>query len=51
MLETGNWMLPLLHGKPYLLKPLMNWLMAASGVIFGTLNEWTSRIPLYLLWH
>jgi 4-amino-4-deoxy-L-arabinose transferase-like glycosyltransferase len=46
MLETGNWAVPLLHGKLYLLKPpLMNWLIAASGVIFGTLNEWTSRIP------
>jgi 4-amino-4-deoxy-L-arabinose transferase-like glycosyltransferase len=46
MLETGNWMVPLLHGKLYLLKPpLMNWLIAASGVIFGTIDEWTSRIP------
>jgi len=46
MLETGNWVLPLLHGRPYLLKPpLMNWLIAASGGIFGALNEWTSRIP------
>jgi 4-amino-4-deoxy-L-arabinose transferase-like glycosyltransferase len=46
MLETGNWVLPLLHGKPYLLKPpMMNWLIAASGGIFGILNEWTSRIP------
>jgi 4-amino-4-deoxy-L-arabinose transferase-like glycosyltransferase len=46
MLDTGNWVLPLLHGRPYLLKPpMMNWLIAASGSIFGTLNEWTSRIP------
>src|SRR5574340_40424 len=50
MLDTGNWVMPLLHGKPYLLKPpMMNWLIAASGGIFGTLNEWTSRIPSVLI--
>lgn len=36
MLDTGNWVLPLLHGRPYLLKPpMMNWLIAASGGILG----------------
>ena len=50
MLDTGNWVLPLLHGRPYLLKPpMMNWLIAASGSIFGILNEWTSRIPSVFL--
>jgi len=50
MLDTGNWVLPLLHGRPYLLKPpMMNWLIAASGGMFGILNEWTSRIPSVFL--
>jgi len=46
MLEKGNWMIPLLHGNPYFTKPpLMNWLIAASGSLFGMVNEWTSRLP------
>lgn len=46
MLEKGNWMIPLLHGNPYFTKPpLMNWLIAASGSLFGIVNEWTSRLP------
>ena len=36
MLRTGNWITPTLHGKLYLTKPpLMNWLIAASGAVFG----------------
>jgi len=46
MLRTGNWITPTLHGKLYLTKPpLMNWLIAASGAIFGGITEWTSRVP------
>jgi 4-amino-4-deoxy-L-arabinose transferase-like glycosyltransferase len=46
MLQSGNWMIPMLHGKPYFTKPpLMNWLIAASGSLFGTLNEWSTRLP------
>jgi 4-amino-4-deoxy-L-arabinose transferase-like glycosyltransferase len=46
MLRYGNWIIPTLHGKLYLIKPpLMNWLIAASGTIFGGITEWTSRIP------
>ncbi len=46
MIKTGNWAVPVLHGKPYFAKPpLMNWLIAASGNLFGIINEWTSRIP------
>ena len=44
MLKTGDWMIPILHGKPYFLKPpLMNWLIAASGSFLGGINEWTAR--------
>lgn len=46
MLKTGNWLIPFLHGKPYFLKPpLMSWLIAAGGSLFGTVNEWISRLP------
>ena len=46
MLKTGNWIMPMLHGNPYFTKPpMMNWLIAGSGSLFGVVNEWTSRIP------
>lgn len=46
MLKTGEWIVPILHGKPYFVKPpMMNWLIALSGDLFGVLNEWSSRIP------
>ena len=46
MLKTGDWIIPMLHGKPYFTKPpMMNWLIAGSGSLFGVVNEWTSRIP------
>jgi len=49
MLRTGDWMIPVIHGRPYILKPpLMNWLIALSGSFFGTINEWTSRLPSVL---
>jgi len=50
MLETGDYMRPVFHGTPYLLKPpLVNWLIAASASLFGSLNEWTSRLPSVLM--
>jgi len=50
MLRTGNWIIPMLHGKPYFLKPpLMNWLIAATGGLSGVINEWTARLPSVLL--
>lgn len=46
MLETGNWVVPYLGGKPYLRKPpMMNWVIAASFKITGVRNEWTARMP------
>jgi 4-amino-4-deoxy-L-arabinose transferase-like glycosyltransferase len=50
MLKTGNWIMPMLHGKPYFAKPpLMNWLIAASGGLFGVMNEWTGRLPSVIM--
>jgi 4-amino-4-deoxy-L-arabinose transferase-like glycosyltransferase len=46
MLETGNWLVPYLGGKPYLRKPpLMNWVIAGSFKLTGVKNEWTARLP------
>src|SRR3990172_11244528 len=50
MLKTGDWLIPVLHGKPYFVKPpLMNWLIGTSGYLFGTFNEWTTRLPSVLI--
>src|SRR4051812_31495083 len=46
MLETGNWLVPYVGGKPFLRKPpLMNWLIALSFKATGIRNEWTARLP------
>jgi len=46
MLETGNWLVPYVGGKPFLRKPpLVNWAIAASFKLTGVRNEWTARIP------
>ncbi len=46
MIETGNWVVPYVGGKPYLRKPpLMNWCIAAAFQLTGVRNEWTARMP------
>jgi len=46
MLETGQWLVPSVGGKPFLRKPpLVNWAIAASFEITGVRNEWTARLP------
>ena len=46
MLETGNWLVPYVGGKPFLRKPpLVNWMIALSFKITGVRNEWTARLP------
>ena len=46
MLETGQWLVPYVGGKPFLRKPpLVNWAIAASFWITGVRNEWTARLP------
>ncbi len=46
MLETGNWLVPYVGGKPFLRKPpLVNWMIAASFKMTGVRNEWTARLP------
>lgn len=46
MLETGNWLVPYVGGKPFLRKPpLINWAIAVSFKLTGVRNEWTARLP------
>jgi 4-amino-4-deoxy-L-arabinose transferase-like glycosyltransferase len=49
MLETGNWVVPYVGGKPFLRKPpLVNWAIAASLKLTGARNEWSARLPSVL---
>jgi len=46
MLDSGDWIVPRFGGLPRLTKPpLAYWVVATSGRLFGTLNEWTARVP------
>ncbi|MGB8170010.1 MAG: phospholipid carrier-dependent glycosyltransferase [Chthoniobacteraceae bacterium] len=46
MLETGNWLVPYVGGKPFLRKPpLVNWAIAVAFKLTGVRNEWTARMP------
>lgn len=46
MLETGNWLVPYVGGKPFLRKPpLVNWAIAGMFKLTGMRNEWSARLP------
>jgi len=45
MLRSGNWLVPLLDGKPFIDKPvLFHWLQGASVTLLGE-SEFADRIP------
>ena len=49
MLETGNYVVPLVGSGTYFSKPpLVNWLIAASFKVTGIRSEWTARLPSVL---
>lgn len=49
MLETGNFLVPYVGGKPYLRKPpLISWGIAALFNGTGLRNEWMARLPSVL---
>jgi len=59
MAESGDWVTPRLHGKPWFEKPVLYyWAAAAAFRLFGT-GEFAARLPsalaalanLYTLWH
>ena len=44
MLTQGSWIVPVLHGQPYVHKPpLLYWLVMASYSIFGV-EDWAARL-------
>jgi dolichol-phosphate mannosyltransferase len=44
MLESGQWLVPMLHGEPYLDKPpLFYWSVMASYRVFGV-SDWAARL-------
>jgi len=46
MLESNNYLVPQVGGKPYFRKPpLLNWVTAACFKVSGIRNEWTARLP------
>ena len=46
MVEDGHWIFPTANGKPYSIKPpLFNWIGSSVSVLYGEVNEFTSRIP------
>jgi 4-amino-4-deoxy-L-arabinose transferase-like glycosyltransferase len=49
MLKTGEWILPVMEGQPYVRKPpLINWAIAASVSTTGTVSEFSARLPSVL---
>ena len=45
MLQAGNWLVPLLDGKPFIDKPvLFHWLQGASVLLLGE-TEFAARLP------
>ena len=50
MVETGDWIVPMVGGQVYQRKPpLINWMAAASFTVTGVINEWTARLPSALV--
>ncbi len=48
MLQSGNWLVPLLDGKPFIDKPvLFHWLQGASVLLLGE-TEFAARLPTAL---
>ncbi|MFN0128186.1 MAG: ArnT family glycosyltransferase [Verrucomicrobiales bacterium] len=46
MLRSGDWILPVMEGQPYVRKPpLINWAIAASVSVTGNVTEFTARLP------
>jgi 4-amino-4-deoxy-L-arabinose transferase-like glycosyltransferase len=51
MLERGDWIVPVLQGKPYLDKPpLLYWLVMLSYAVFGA-HDWAARLVPALAVH
>lgn len=50
MVRNGHWLLPNLHGAPYIMKPpLLPWLISAGYLLVGNPSLWAARVPVALL--
>jgi 4-amino-4-deoxy-L-arabinose transferase-like glycosyltransferase len=50
MVQTGDWLVPRVAGKPWLEKPpLPYWVVATCGLIFGRIDEDVARLPSVLV--
>ncbi|MBE9115466.1 glycosyltransferase family 39 protein [Lusitaniella coriacea LEGE 07157] len=48
--RQGNWLYLTFFGQPYFLKPPLGyWIIASSYHLFGSFNEWTTRLPVALI--
>lgn len=46
MFYSGDWLVPRLNGELYLTKPpFLYWISASISSIFGSVTEWTLRLP------
>ena len=46
MLQSGNWFVPTIQNELFLSRPpLQNWIIAATGVVRGTFDHLTGRLP------
>jgi 4-amino-4-deoxy-L-arabinose transferase-like glycosyltransferase len=46
MVHDGHWIYPTANGAPYSIKPpLYNWIGSLISVVYGEVNEFTSRLP------
>jgi 4-amino-4-deoxy-L-arabinose transferase-like glycosyltransferase len=49
MVRNGHWLLPYLHGTPYILKPpVLPWLISAGYLLVGSPSLWAARAPVAL---
>jgi 4-amino-4-deoxy-L-arabinose transferase-like glycosyltransferase len=46
MLDTGDYIVPMLYGRPYVNKPPgFFWVVAGTGALRGDVDEWAARLP------
>lgn len=46
MLESGQWLIPMLNGEIYITKPpMLYWCSASLAWLLGQCNEWSARLP------
>ncbi len=49
MARTGDWITPVLDGKPWFEKPPLLYWTTAAGNWFGLTDEWAARLPIAII--